>query len=371
MEKKADTVSWIAADLAASYAPDRVLLLQLEGCVIKIQSNSTELIQRLSEYYRGFIGGRTPDLSVMAFETDEPVFGHEFIKKEPEPGKTRIKEEYFDLKDGRIVRKLLTGMHFVFGRGINIAVGKCVDNYNQVVNFINNRYIESMLKSGCMLFHSAGVVLKSKGLAIAGFAGKGKSTLALNLVGRGMKFLSNDRVMVKSHDGGVTMYGIPKLPRINPGTVLASPMLKSVIPEKERAEFESIHPDKLWELEHKYDVDIAAIFGADRFVLTADLMALVIINWDRESGAPFALNEVDLERRLDLVRAYMKSPGLFFEMSGDITPPDFSERAFVNVMKNVRVYEITGSVNFDEAADQCIGLLENDKSGSLSIKAGK
>ena len=339
MEKKADTVSWIAADLAASYAPDRVLLLQLEGCVIKIQSNSTELIQRLSEYYRGFIGGRTPDLSVMAFETDEPVFGHEFIKKEPEPGKTRIKEEYFDLKDGRIVRKLLTGMHFVFGRGINIAVGKCVDNYNQVVNFINNRYIESMLKSGCMLFHSAGVVLKSKGLAIAGFAGKGKSTLALNLVGRGMKFLSNDRVMVKSHDGGVTMYGIPKLPRINPGTVLASPMLKSVIPEKERAEFESIHPDKLWELEHKYDVDIAATFG--------------------------------LERRLDLVRAYMKSPGLFFEMSGDITPPDFSERAFVNVMKNVRVYEITGSVNFDEAADQCIGLLENDKSGSLSIKAGK
>jgi HprK-related kinase B len=371
MEKKADTVSWIAADLAASYAPDRVLFLQLEGCVIKIQSNSTELIQRLSEYYRGFIGGRTPNVSVMAFETDEPVFGHEFIKKEPEPGKTRIKEEYFDLKDGRIVRKLLTGMHFVFGRGINIAVGKCVENYNQVVNFINNRYIESMLKSGCMLFHSAGVVLKSKGLAIAGFAGMGKSTLALNLVGRGMKFLSNDRIMVKSSENGVTMYGIPKLPRINPGTILASPILKNVIPEKERLEFENIPAEKLWELEHKYDVDIAGIFGADRFVLTAGLNALVIINWDRNSKEPFELNEVNIEQRGDLVRAYMKSPGLFFEMSEDIAPPDFSERAFINVMKNVKIYEMTGSVNFEEAADQCIGLLENDKSGNLGINAGK
>lgn len=371
MSKKADTVSWIAADLAALYEPDRVLFLQLEGCVIKVQSNSAELMQKLSEYYKGFIGGRTADLSVIAFETDEPEFGFDLIKKEPEPGKTRIKEEYYDLKDGRIVRKLLTGMHFVFGRGINLAVGKCVENYNQVVNFINNRYIESMLKSGCMLFHSAGVVLKSKGLAIAGFAGKGKSSLALNLVGRGMKFLSNDRVMVKSRENGTTMYGIPKLPRINPGTVLSSPALRSVIPEKERLEFENIPADRLWELEHKYDVDIAGIFGPDRFVLTADLKALVIINWDRNSAAPFALKEVNLGERTDLVHAYMKTPGLFFEMSGDITPPDFSERAFINVMRGVRIYEITGSVNFEEAADQCIGLLENDKSGSLGIKAGK
>jgi HprK-related kinase B len=215
------------------------------------------------------------------------------------------------------------------------------------------------------------VVLKSKGLAIAGFAGMGKSTLALNLVGRGMKFLSNDRIMVKSSENGVTMYGIPKLPRINPGTILASPILKNVIPEKERLEFENIPAEKLWELEHKYDVDIAGIFGADRFVLTAGLNALVIINWDRNSKEPFELNEVNIEQRGDLVRAYMKSPGLFFEMSEDIAPPDFSERAFINVMKNVKIYEMTGSVNFEEAADQCIGLLENDKSGNLGINAGK
>jgi HprK-related kinase B len=371
MREKADTVSWIAADLAASYEPDRVLFLQLGDCVIKVQSNSAELIMRLSAYYKGFIGGRSADISVMAFETDEPVFGHEFIKKEPEPGKTRIKEEYFELKDGRIVRKLLTGMHFVFGKGINLAVGRCVENYNQVVNFINNRYIEKMLKNECMLLHSAGVVLKGRGLAVAGFAGKGKSTLALTLVGRGMKFLSNDRLMVKKTEHGVSMYGIPKLPRINPGTVLASPFLKKVIPENERLEFEKIPADKLWELEHKYDVDIEDIFGPDRFVLTSEMNALVIINWDRNSSAPFALNEVNLEERTDLVHAYMKSPGLFFEMSENITPPDFSERAYINALRNVRIYEITGSVNFEEAADMCISLLEQDKAGDLSLSAGK
>lgn len=371
MEKKADTVSWIAADLAASYEPDKTLFIQIGDCTIKVQSNSAELVMKLSTYYKGFIGGRTADICVMAFEIEEPAFGHEFVKKEPEPGKTRIKEEYFDLKDGRIVRKLLTGMHFVFGRGINLAAGKCVENYNQVVNFINNRYIEKMLKDGCLLLHSAGVVLKGRGLAVAGFAGKGKSTLALTLVGRGMKFLSNDRLMVKRSQQGVAMYGIPKLPRINPGTVLASPLLKKVIPENERLEFEKIPAEKLWELEHKYDVDIDEIFGPDRFVLTADMKALVIINWDRDGSSPFAITEVNLEKRLDLVRAYMKAPGLFFEMSDNTPPPDLSEMAYVNALKNVRIFEITGSVDFEEAADQCISLLEQDKSGSFSLSAGK
>ena len=65
--------------------------------------------------------------------------------KTPDPGKTKIKEEYVDLDDGRIVRKRLTGMLFVFGGGQNVAVGPCGANLNQVINFINNRYIEWLL----------------------------------------------------------------------------------------------------------------------------------------------------------------------------------------------------------------------------------
>ncbi len=366
MLEKVSTVTEIAEALSTGHAPDQSLRLEFGECTIEVKSDSKALIDRLKEYYKEFLGKKLPDIQVLAFEIAEPKFDFIFMKKPPEPGKSKIKEEFFDLRDGRVVRKILTGMYFIFGRGINIAAGNCLQNYNQVVNFINNRYIERMIKRECMLMHAAGVVLKGKGIAIAGFAGRGKSTLALTLLNRGLKFLSNDRVMVKKYDGGTRMYGIPKLPRVNPGTILSNPVLGKILTEEERHEFEKYTPEKLWELEHKFDVDISEIYGSDRFSLQAEMKALVIINWDRNGDEPFAITEVDLVGRPDLVHAYMKLPGLFFEMSEDTKPPDFSEAAYINCMKSCRVFEITGSVNFEEAAEHCISLLEDVKTAGIT-----
>jgi HprK-related kinase B len=162
------------------------------------------------------------------------------------------------------------------------------------------------------------------------------------------------------------MFGIPKLPRVNPGTIMSNPLLERIIPDEERREFEKYPPEKLWELEHKYDVDISEIYGEDRFVLQAEMKALVIINWERNGSEPFAITEVDLVKRPDLVHAYMKLPGLFFEMSDDTNPPDFSETAYINCLKGCRVFEITGSVNFEEAAEYCISLLEDEKKAGIA-----
>lgn len=43
--------------------------------------------------------------------------------EEPDPGKSKVKEEYADFPDGRLVRKRLTGMVFVFGEGDHLAMG--------------------------------------------------------------------------------------------------------------------------------------------------------------------------------------------------------------------------------------------------------
>jgi len=98
------------------------------------------------------------------------------------------------------------------------------------------------------------------------------------------------------------------------------------------------------------------------------MKGLIIINWDRMGSEPFAITEVDLVSRPDLVRAYMKLPGLFFEMSEDSKAPDFSESAYINCMRGTKVFEITGSVNFEEAAEHCINLLEDEKAGVKSSK---
>ena len=220
--------------------------------------------------------------------------------KEPDPGKTKIKEEYANLADGRIVKKRLTGMVFVFGGDRHVALGPCVSNDNQVVNFINNRFIEFLIKGGCLLFHAAGIAWKGRGLAISGFSGTGKSTLALHIMRSGTDFISNDRVLVERSVQQLTMYGVAKMPRVNPGTVLHNDLLRSVIPAVERRKFEALPREELWNLEHKYDAIIDECFGLEKFKLSCPMTGLVVLNWKR-MDAPCDVRPVNLNRRRDLL----------------------------------------------------------------------
>ena len=277
--------------------------------------------------------------------------------KEPDPGKTKIKEEYADLVDGRLVRKRLTGMVFVFGGDRHVAIGPCVQNDNQVVNFINNRFIEFLIKGGCLLFHAAGVAWKGKGLVISGFSGAGKSTLALHIMRSGTNFISNDRVMIERGVQQLTMYGVAKMPRVNPGTVLHNDSLRSVIPDAQRRQFEALSPDALWNLEHKYDAFIDECFGRGKFKLSCPMAGLVVLNWKRIE-APCEAHRVDLEARKDLMPAFIKSVGLFFEMDDPAHSLDFSEEAYLELLKGCPVLEITGGIDFETASRACLDFVE-------------
>ena len=188
----------LAESLESGFPATGSLMLDLGGPIILVRSNSRPLIKALTEYFTGFIAknANRADVVVTAYERPELDLSIEHTVKSPEPGKTKIKEEYADLADGRVVRKRLTGMVFAFGGGRHIAVGHCLANSNQVVNFINNRLIQLDLDRGALLAHAAGVNREGRGLALAGFSGMGKSTLALHLLSRGMNFVSNDRLLL-------------------------------------------------------------------------------------------------------------------------------------------------------------------------------
>jgi len=341
---------------------DLSLHLDFGDCTVEVRSNSAPLVELLQAYFGIFVvAKRSVDILVTAMETAEREVPYQLVTKEPDPGKTKIKEEYADVPGGRIVRKRLTGMVFLFGQGRNLAVGPCVANANQIVNFINNRYIEYKINRGCMLGHSAAVASSSgqtlRGLALAGFSGAGKSTLALHLLSRGALFVSNDRLLVQGGYYGLVMSGVAKLPRINPGTALNNPDLSGVIPDEERKELEEMPLDALWDLEQKYDVYLDQCFGEGRFILSAPMNGLVILNWRREP-IPTLIEKVDPWKRPDLLPAFMKSTGLFYVPENGRPHAEPSLEQYQKLLSGCGLYEITGGVDFDVAADFCLTLLQ-------------
>ena len=245
-------------------------------------------------------------------------------------------------------------MAFVFGGDINIAAGPCLVNANQVINFINNRFIAWKLNQGCLLGHAAGVTYKGKGMALAGFSGMGKSTLALHLMSRGTSFLSNDRLMVDPKKKIPSMYGVAKLPRINPGTALNNPDLANILSPEDKARYEIMPVNELWEIEDKYDVFIDECFGENKFDLNAPMHFLVLLNWQRSAGT-MTTRFVDPAIRQDLMPAFMKPTGLFYIPEAGMLKDQPMEK-YIETLSRCRVIEFSGGVDFAEAADVCMSL---------------
>jgi HprK-related kinase B len=334
------------------------LRLQFGPTIINVTANRKEIIDGLAAYFGKFVSAEgVAQITITLHEAPAQQLPLAYTVKQPDPGKTKIKEEFVDLADGRIVRKRLTGMLFVFGGDQNLAIGPCLANLNQVVNFINNRHIEKLLCDGCLLGHAAGVVINGCGLALAGFSGAGKSTLALHLMSKGALFVSNDRLMVKDTGQGLIMHGVAKLPRINPGTAMHNDDLAGVVPPAERRQFEALPTDELWELEHKYDVYIDACFGPMRFHLQAPLHALVVINWQR-TGQPLKVERVNPRERQDLLPAFMKSTGLFFTPDAECRSPQPTPEAYMDLLSLCHMYEISGGTDFDAATEACLAISE-------------
>ncbi len=347
----------ITSTLLSGEEMRRKLYLEFDGCILEVTSNSPDVVRELSRYYPSFLTDpKNADIRIQVIERDTLKLDFPFTIKAPDPGKTKIKEEYVDLPDGRIVRKRLTGMMFFFGDDVHLAMGPVLENLNQIVNFINNRFIQWLLNQGCLLGHAAGVVQEDRGLAIAGFSGRGKSTLALQMMSMGLKFISNDRLLVQKANGSLKMYGVPKQPRINPGTILHNRDLMKGIPSKEKEKLENLPPDDLWKLEQKHDVIVEEVYGADRFQLAAEMNVLVILNWKLGDGS-LVIEPVDLRGRRDLLAAFIKPPGLFYWRDGAKFERHLSESAYLRHLSHCDVYEYTGGVNFEQAAQLSLNIL--------------
>jgi HprK-related kinase B len=357
------TIASLAGELSQRFPATQELWLDIGGLALLVRSNSAALLGVLSAYFDELVIRRAPhhDLRITAIEADLPRFPLMFCDWPRERGKSGQKERHADLPDGRVVLKNRTGMQFLLSRNELVAVGRCHANSNQVVNFIISQYLGKRLGEGWALCHAAAVALDGRGIAIAARAGAGKSTLALQLISTGLSFVSNDRLLIRRRGQVREIAGAPKMPRVNPGTLLHNQDLCRILPPERRSVLTRLDPSELWHLEEKYDVMVRDVYGPGRCIYRAPLCALLVLNWAREASGPARFDRVQLAERLDLLEQVMKSPGVFHQNADGrvalaTARPD--PAAYVQALSDVVVYEATGRVDFDVGVGICRRLLE-------------
>ena len=334
------------------------LYIALIDCTLRVRSNSTALLADLAGYYSHVASDPvTPDIDIVAIERDAPELDLDFADWKRAPGKAGRKDAYVDLPGGRLVRKVRTGMVFLQSESRRVAAGPCQKYSSQVINFINSQYMNWLQNRGWLICHAAGLVYRGKGLGIAGFAGAGKSTLMLHLMeDDDVSFLTNDRLFIHAGSGPVLARGIPKLPRINPGTIVHNARLHSLIPVPQRKALLRMPAGELRDLEEKYDVPVDRVFGSGRIQQETPLAALLILDWQHDSARELQVERIELAERRDLLEALMKSPGPFYQypdgsFQQDTTP--FDDSAYLDALDGVAVYVASGRVDFPALSERC------------------
>jgi HprK-related kinase B len=350
---------------------DAHLTLGLEECTLALRSNSSALIEELREYFgASVVDDGVADIEVIAVEQPpldiEESLDVRFVDWAREPGKEGRKDAYVDLTDGRLVRKVRTGMLFLQRDGPVIAAGPCRQHPNQVINFVNAQYMNHLQQQGWLICHAAASTANEQAIGLAGFSGRGKSTLMLHLMEQpGVGYLTNDRLFVRREDESLRARGIPKLPRVNPGTIIGNPRLHGLISQVEHDRFAAMPRDQLWELEQKHDVHIDRVYGLGRIAPESPLAAFVVLNWQRDENSSSTLEQVELAERGDLLATIMKSPGPFYQYSdGHFYADDtaFDDAAYLQALQGVPVFEVTGGIDFPRISARVAALLTQPRS---------
>ncbi|KUP93353.1 HprK-related kinase B [Tritonibacter horizontis] len=329
--------------------------LRVGEVTLRIYCESGELEDELADYFRAARGAISqPDITIFVVEGQSLDPAPDWQAWAREPGKSGRKDAIHDLVDGRLVHKVRTGVTFVQSPDLMVAFGPVTANPNQVVNFVNTQVLSLCLRNGWDICHAAAVTDGTRSLAVAGLSGGGKSTSILRMMDlEGTAFVTNDRLLCRATESGAEGLGIPKHPRINPGTILGNARMAGLLSETRRAELMAMPADELWDLEEKYDLIIPQIYGPNRIRYAAPLTDFWVLNWSRGADRVTMIQDVDLASRPDLLGAIMKSPGPFFQRSDgqfqqDDAQPD--PEGYLRALRHVRVQEVTGRVDFDALA---------------------
>jgi HprK-related kinase B len=318
--------------------------LHFEDCTVTVEAEDAGIIARLRRYFGDFAedpkAGDRPRTLLRVIEED-PTAPEEGLIPWTEKGK----DAFLDLPTGRFVRKMRTGVTISiqedFWSSIWTMRGPVNRNFSQVVNMIGNIFgLHLMDRGGAMIHASAVTDGQGRALAIMAQSGMGKSSVAVRLMEQGFDFISNDRVILEPPLGAANIiaHGLPKLPRVNPGTLLDGENTRVVLDAAKRDRYEALPREELWQVEDKYDLEVDRVLGR-RWMLYGELKAALVLNW-RHGGEGIRLQKLTPDQALAELRHVRKDFGVF-----DVRLVSRSDAALADTARRVAIYRVTGQAD--------------------------
>jgi HprK-related kinase B len=321
----------------------RPLLLRFGEVVVAVNAEDDRLRDRLSSYFRGFVASDgvapKPDVKIDAsLERRSDVASIEFAAWD-----ARGKDSYADVLGKRFIRKDRTGVLISAKKRHWTIEGDLSRNFSQLVNLVGTAYSLTVLDRGGAMLHASAVARDGLSLALIGTSGSGKSSTAVRLLELGFDFLSNDRLILEAASKAVLAHGVPKLPRVNPGTLLSGRRTRALLDSSKRQRYQKLPPEQLRAVEDKYDLDVAEILGS-RWELTSQLGCAIVLAWT-PSGRGLSFQRLDADQALEAMRATAKSFGAF-----DRRLSERRDDALLLAARRVPVYRVSGQFNPSQLA---------------------
>jgi HprK-related kinase B len=261
-------------------------------------------------------------------------------------GKPRIAT--LDMPGSRLIYRRETGVATLIEPGRWTVTGDLRAHPGEVVRALDAMLSLALVDRGYLTLKGSALVRDGRGIALVGGPDIARRALAVTLVARGCRWVTEDLLLVRVAAGHVEMRGLPGLLRLGPGAMLAHPTLRATLSDDERAQYEGKNWRELREVETRYVVDAAEAFGADGIAEGGTLEMIAALRWkasaENESTTVAPLVRSDA---YEILAEATRSFGLY-DLSGTL-PPNFHR--LQRMAETVAMRAVTGPIDLAAVAD--------------------
>ncbi|MDQ6832674.1 MAG: hypothetical protein M3008_04685 [Chloroflexota bacterium] len=256
-----------------------------------------------------------------------------------------------DRNDGRVILRHETGVVTTIRPDAWTIEGDLRAHPGEVTRALDAMLSLALVERGYLTLKGSALTRNGRGIALIGGPDTARRALAVTLLGRGFRWVTEDSLLVRVASGQVEMRGLPGLLRLGPAAMLAHSALRALLSDDERARYEGQTWRDLREIEARYVLEAADVFGADGIATSGVLAMIVALRWKgggtegTPTVAPLARSDA-YEALADATRSY----GLY-DLRGAL-PPNFHR--LQRIAETVTMHAVTGPVELRTVADALV-----------------